>query len=274
MRIFLCLSFIAFVGCSKNDLPTEIDVNMLPITVDVGVGQTVRVTGEGISLTFDSVTSDTRCPLGLECFWEGDAGAQMRIQGLNVPARVCTLHTSLEPKLIVVNSVKITLKRVVPYPKVGLKINPLEYVVSLELTKDTIPGAIAVLPVVRVTGNNYEQPDIQARVPDTVLFHSFIRAYNGLYSDDLKRQLILSMQSAVQSLGLSQQEFLASLKATGQTSAGVVSLPYLAERARYEGEESWIYEFTWGVSADDLEHRRCFVMDAANADTLLFLTCR
>jgi hypothetical protein len=133
---------------------------------------------------------------------------------------------------------------------------------------------LSVLPVVRVSQTNYQQSDIQGRVPDTLLLNAYVRSYKGCYSDDLKSKMIAHIENSVCSLGLSLDEFQRCLAATGQQAPGVVTLPYLAERANYTGKPSWILEFTWGMTANDLGHHRCFVMEAVSADTLLYITCR
>jgi hypothetical protein len=133
---------------------------------------------------------------------------------------------------------------------------------------------LSALPVVRVSQTNYQQSDIQGRVPDTLLLNAYVRSYKGCYSDDLKSKMIAHIENSVRSLGLSLDEFQRCLTATGQQAPGVVTLPYLAERANYTGKPSWILEFAWGTTADGLGHYRCFVMEAVSADTLLFITCR
>jgi len=133
---------------------------------------------------------------------------------------------------------------------------------------------LSAVPVVRVSQTNYQQSDIQGRVPDTLLLNAYVRSYRGLYSDDLKSKMIAHIENSVRSLGLSLDEFQRCLTATGQQAPGIVTLPYLAERASYTGRPSWIFGFTWGYTADDLGHHRCFVMDAVSGDTLLHITCK
>ncbi len=44
------------------------------------IGQTVNITGEDLSIRFDAVTSDSRCPTGVECVWAGEAKCRMVIK--------------------------------------------------------------------------------------------------------------------------------------------------------------------------------------------------
>ena len=128
-------------------------------------------------------------------------------------------------------------------------------------------------PEVRTTQTNYSQGDIYLRVPDTALFNRFNRVYSGKYSDELKALLVDHIVGRARELGFSENESRECLHCTGQLESGVISLPYLAERARYDSTDAWIYEFTWGPYKD-LGHYRCFVMGALTHDTLLYITCR
>ena len=48
----------------------------------------------GLTITFETVVEDSRCPIGVTCVWAGDAVVRIRIDGPKIEARVYTLHTS------------------------------------------------------------------------------------------------------------------------------------------------------------------------------------
>ncbi len=149
--------------------------------------------------------------------------------------------------------------------------------VSISSCKDFgEPGTTQVIgfPSVVASQTDYQEAQIRARVPDTVRLNKLLQICRRSYSDSLKASLIGSMLASVRQLALSVQEFQSCLNATGQQAPGLVTLPYLAEHAKYSGKPAWIFEFAWGAYPDDIGHYRCFVMDAATADTLLFITCR
>ncbi|MFH0991803.1 MAG: hypothetical protein V1799_17480 [bacterium] len=130
------------------------------------------------------------------------------------------------------------------------------------------------LPLVKVTQSNYTEPDIQSRVPDTTYKNKCCSMYNNHLTDSSKKYVVtVLLQKA---LYLNQDTSIVSecLKATGQLRDGILSVPYFAERAKYQSKECWIFEFTWGLSSNDLGHYRCFVIDVAAKDTLLFITCK
>jgi len=130
------------------------------------------------------------------------------------------------------------------------------------------------LPVVMVTQTNYHQSDVQSMVPDQVLLDHCVDLYRGSYTDGLKSSMNTSMLMKARRLGLDVDGLTSCMSATGQMQPGLVSLPFRVERAVYDSAESWIMQFAWGLTPDDLGHYRCFVMDAATADTLMFITCR
>ena len=99
----------------------------------LAVGDTTAVGDEGLILGFTEVLSDSRCPVGVWCFWPGDVEAALRV---SVPGCGCTgvvLHTyydfeqSADLGIAVVHLVAVE-----PYPVVDLPpIEPSEYVATL-----------------------------------------------------------------------------------------------------------------------------------------------
>ena len=146
---------------------------------------------------------------------------------------------------------------------------------STDLTGDTLQlPVLPEYPKVSSTDYNYTETAIKARVPDTTLLNRFARTYKNKCVDSLKNLMFDAMLYKVNALNLNADEFRQTIQVTKQFNKGVVSLPYLAERAKYENKQSWIYEFTWGADSCDFGHYRCFVIDASTKDTLLFITCR
>ncbi len=138
MRTALAL-FIATMlllgWCEENDLGVDLLTTQLPATVELKPGHSVELTDQGYRITFKSVPEDSRCPTGVQCVWAGDAAVHLKITG--VEARDCTLHTTLDPRSIVLKRVSIALKRVSPYPSRESRIDPSDYCVKLDLAEPT-----------------------------------------------------------------------------------------------------------------------------------------
>ena len=121
-------------------------------TVFLMYGETVVVEPEVLSITFDSVIQDSRCPSTVECFWEGVAIIQLQLVTAsptvttivlashdNIPIEVGTVVDTLGDRFELLN--------IDPYP---VTIDPIplpEYVATL-LISTTQPAA----PTVPETG--------------------------------------------------------------------------------------------------------------------------
>ena len=130
------------------------------------------------------------------------------------------------------------------------------------------------LPKVVVTQSNYVELDIQSRVPDTTYKNKCSSMYRDNLTDSSKKYVVNVLLQKVRLLNQDTSVVSGCLNATGQLKDGVISVPYYAERAKYQSKDCWIIEFAWGLNSNDLNHHRCFVMDVATKDTLLFITCR
>jgi hypothetical protein len=134
MRKVLLLSLaLLSAGCQDEGAGVVVWTDELPIEVDLHVGQTVRFSDQDFAVTFEKVTAEGRCPINAMCIWQGDAAVKLVVQHLNAPAEICTLHTTLTPRSIVVGGLEITLKGLQPYPSLGDTLNPLQYVARLEI---------------------------------------------------------------------------------------------------------------------------------------------
>ena len=99
-------------------------------------GQVVVVRAEKLRITFKTVSSDSRCPTGVQCGWAGNAAIKIQVsKGSNAPL-VATLNTTLEPKGIDYKGFKVRLVALNPHPKANQSINPKHYKASLIVTKN------------------------------------------------------------------------------------------------------------------------------------------
>jgi hypothetical protein len=130
------------------------------------------------------------------------------------------------------------------------------------------------VPHVVVTQANYTESDLRSRVPDTTLKNTCCAMYTSSLTDSSKRSVARVIVEKARQLNQDTATVSHCLTATGQLVTGVVSVPYFAERARYQSIECWIFEFAWGSTPQDLGHYRCFVMNISTQDTLLYITCR
>ncbi len=96
--------------------------------------QTKYNTGDTISITFEEVISDSRCPLDVLCIWAGNAEVAFTFTKENRTRRF-TLNTGLEPSEIQLFGYKIKLLDLKPDVYQGVEIPAEEYIAYLEITK-------------------------------------------------------------------------------------------------------------------------------------------
>jgi hypothetical protein len=123
LTIFLLLGACAAPGSS---VPLDGDFELRP-------GETITVAGTGQTVTFEAVTEDSRCPIGVMCVWAGNARVKIRLGVAGQDSSV-TLNTQLEPRWIAIGKLRLELKSVTPHPQAGASIAPDAYRVTLRAT--------------------------------------------------------------------------------------------------------------------------------------------
>ena len=143
-RILLTLACLALAACGANDVTAPVhapEAPALAVSATLGtpfnlhVGETATVTGEGLTVTFNGVSSDSRCPIGVNCFWAGDGAVDVTIAKSGYATLNTTLHTTLSPQSVAYNGYTVTLNSLSPYPRYGSTINPNSYIANLTVTK-------------------------------------------------------------------------------------------------------------------------------------------
>lgn len=104
-----------------------------PYTVSLHPGQSIRLPQIGLTATFDSVTADSRCPLGAECVWQGDGATRLSVRRDPGDAVTCTLHTTLDPKLVDVDGISVQLVDLLPYPRASVPLSSGAYTAVLQI---------------------------------------------------------------------------------------------------------------------------------------------
>ena len=81
--------------------------------LDLPVGRSAD-NGE-ISVTFEAVTEDSRCPRGAQCVWEGNASVRLTLGSGGETAGVI-LSSALDPRRVAFAGYVVSLRDLVPYP--------------------------------------------------------------------------------------------------------------------------------------------------------------
>ncbi len=87
-------------------------------------------------IRFVDVVGDSRCPIGVECFWEGDAEVLLELKRSGYTPKQFTLHTYREMTTdTVVDGVRVRLLRLDPYPVYQVPTDKKDYVATVLLDR-------------------------------------------------------------------------------------------------------------------------------------------
>lgn len=95
--------------------------------VTVQYNAAVRVPSDTTTVRFISVTADSRCPMGAQCIWAGDAAVTFLVGG----AQQVTLHTNEGASTVFIAGCRLTLISLSPYPNVSTPIAQKDYVATI-----------------------------------------------------------------------------------------------------------------------------------------------
>jgi len=133
---------------------------------------------------------------------------------------------------------------------------------------------ITTKPVVKKSSVNYSEESFNISFPDTNSLNSISKTYSNNFSEEKRNKLIEYIKSEVAKLGEDVNIIDNILSCTGCKISGEYLLPTYAERAKYEGEEAWIFQLTYGLGEPNFGHYKCFAFSIASLDTLAFKQCR
>jgi hypothetical protein len=101
----------------------------------LGVGHSTVIDGVALEIGFQAVTSDSRCPKGEVCIWEGDATVCLWVQPAAGTKEDLVLHTSSKGQSTAeYGNWSIRLVALDPYPVTGRTIPQADYVATLRVT--------------------------------------------------------------------------------------------------------------------------------------------
>jgi hypothetical protein len=130
--------FAAFVACALlagRDVPAPREVR-LGESFPLGVGETARIKGEALTVEFESVGKDSRCPKGEQCVWEGNAIVRVWLRKGEEPRTALELHTSARgPAVGAAHGFAVRLLRLEPHPVTGGTIDKKRYRATLEVER-------------------------------------------------------------------------------------------------------------------------------------------
>ena len=108
----------------------------LGATFNVRFGEQSAIVGEGLTLTFEELVGDGRCPAGMMCLIAGDAQVVIRVVDReHAPAALSLSTNSLPSTEGSYQGYDVRLVQVSPYPENGRPATPeADYCVQLTVT--------------------------------------------------------------------------------------------------------------------------------------------
>lgn len=132
--IFLVLSTILSF-CSENVIESEQNLFKIADTLTINYKEKLFNNEKELSIQFDSLLSDGRCPVDLLCFWEGDAELNFTFGNIFETVNF-NLHTAGNyfARDTVLFGYRIRLVDVFPYPhsKKEVKVENYEAIIVID----------------------------------------------------------------------------------------------------------------------------------------------
>lgn len=132
VRIFIIVSLLC-AGCAGSSTqPSQTPLGE-PFELRSGAS---AILDDGLTITFDRVASDSRCPMNALCIWVGDALVQVTISqnaGGSVQRELHTFPAAESEATYLAYSIKLVA--LAPYPRTDREILPGDYVATLNVTK-------------------------------------------------------------------------------------------------------------------------------------------
>lgn len=127
---------------------------------------------------------------------------------------------------------------------------------------------ITALPVVKKSTLNYDKTAISNALPDLNSLNNISNAYTNNYSAETKIELLSYIRGEVSKLGEDLNAFENILELTGCKTENEFVLPTYAEKAKYDNQDVWLFQLTYGLGNSNFGRSKCFVFNINNFDTL------
>jgi hypothetical protein len=132
----LALAGLAMSCADSGASPTPGAAYGAPFVLNVGDAQAVGA--DGLTLRFEGVSADSRCPVDVTCVWEGEATVRIRAQAPSQDARTLDVRvrgTGGSGESDFGEIFKITVAKLEPAPVSRQPIAPAAYKATLVVSK-------------------------------------------------------------------------------------------------------------------------------------------
>jgi len=131
-ELVLILTLAGAGACSSYTEP--LFSNRPPETVKLNVGSGAPIAGTPWTVIFDSVVSDSRCPIGAFCIRAGEAVLALELASpLAGPLPLDSPHFTLGTAPVIIEGLRFSQVEVLPLMRPGVTIDPRSYQVTLRI---------------------------------------------------------------------------------------------------------------------------------------------
>jgi hypothetical protein len=194
LSLVFLLSGLLIAGCSLNTGLLKADLGQ---QVTVKVGQILEINDEPLKIQFAEIINDSRCPTGAQCIWQGEVSGRLEVTLQNTKYTKVITQPGLSSDMGEADFDGYTIRfNVLPYPKVGMKIESADYQMQVTVDKsEKLSGGILV--TFDVVGEKYsifvtnkdtiedifavQNGQSQATIPNGTLVHGKV-SYNAPWS--------------------------------------------------------------------------------------------
>lgn len=128
-RYFLIhFAFIAIFGATVAAAQT-------PAEIQVKIGSEKRESRSRITVRFVSVVEDSRCPVGVDCVWAGNAQIRVKVRRGAGSWKTVKLNTGKGEQTVRISGYEIRLKSLTPAPHAEKPLDKAKYSATLEIRK-------------------------------------------------------------------------------------------------------------------------------------------
>ncbi len=129
--LLLLIFLISFVGCSNGYGVTTVELGE---QFTLSPGESSKIVKEDLTITFEKVTGDSRCPNNAVCVWAGEAVISITFEKDNVTYPLELKEPGTADKAVEVFMDYTLNFHLEPYPEAGVEVSP-DYSLIMSVTK-------------------------------------------------------------------------------------------------------------------------------------------
>jgi len=128
------LLLVLITGCIGGNELVKADLGQ---KFSLHIGQTAQIQNEPLSIRFNGIAGDSRCPTGVQCFWAGEVKCDVVVTYQGSPSNMTLTQSGADQSAETTYNEYRLIYSVEPYPEAGKQISTAEY--RLILTVEKLP---------------------------------------------------------------------------------------------------------------------------------------